>query len=187
MSRVRNDLFDNKEGYARGRPFVTMALWQLVKTAFFMTTFPWPSSVKVFWLRRFGTKIGTGACIKPRVNIHLPWKLTVGAHAWIGEDAVLLNFEAMKIGNHACISQGAFLCGGNHDFSTENMRYRHGKITVCDGAWVGARAFVAPGVTIGEDCVICACGVVTANMPAGAVCKGNPCKPSGHRWKSQQI
>lgn len=183
--RVRNDLFDARLGFERGRPVVVFALWQVVKWAFFKTTFPWPSGLKVWALRAFGARVGVGVCIKPRVNIHLPWKLEIGDHAWIGEEAFILNFEPVVIGAHACVSQRAFLCGGNHDYRDPAMKYRNGPIVIGAGAWVGAQGFVAPGVRIGDEAVVTACSVVLRDLPAGMICSGNPCVPVKARWASK--
>lgn len=180
--RVRNDDFDAAVGFSRGRSVVVFALWQLIKWAFFKTGLPWPSAMKVWLLRLFGAKVGRGVCIKPQVNIHLPWKLEVGDYAWLGEEAFILNFEPIKVGAHACISQRAFLCGGNHDYRDPAMSYRNGPITIGDGVWVGAQVFVAPGVTIAQEAVITAGSVVLKDMPKAMVCSGNPCVPIRERW-----
>jgi putative colanic acid biosynthesis acetyltransferase WcaF len=183
MTRVRNDLFNSRQGLERGRPFWVEAGWYLFKCAFFLNPLPVPSKLKRSLLRWFGAQIGRGVVIKPRVNIHLPWKLKVGDHAWIGEEVFILNFELVQIGTQCCLSQRAFLCTGNHDYSQPDFRFRNQPITVEDGAWIGAQVFVAPGITIGTEAVITAGSVVTKNMPARTVCSGNPCQPVKPRWK----
>lgn len=185
-TRVRNDHFDSSTGYARGRSVVVFALWQLVKWIFFRTVFPWPSGVKASLLRAFGATIGRGVCIKPQVNIHLPWKLAVGDHAWLGEEAFILNFEPICIGAHACISQRAFLCGGNHNYRDAAMSYRNAAITVEEGAWVGAQVFVAPGVTVGREAVISAGSVLLTNAEPERIYAGNPAAAKGWRWKESR-
>lgn len=182
MTRVRNDLFDATRGFRRGRSKPVEAAWYLVKCAFFLTALPFPSRLKCAWLRLFGARVGRGVVIKPRVNIHFPWKLTIGDHAWIGEEVFVLNLEPVTLGAHCCISQRAFLCTGNHDYRRPDMAYRSQPIAVADGAWVGAQAFVSPGVTVGEDAVITAGSVVTRNQPAGMICAGNPCAAVKPRW-----
>jgi len=184
MTRVRNNLFDAKAGLDRGRPHLVETVWYLVKWLVFLTAFPVPSEVKCAILRLFGARIGKGVVIKPRVNIHLPWKLDVGDFTWIGEEAFILNFEPVNIGAHCCISQRAFLCTGNHDYSQPAMPYRNRPISIQDGAWVGAQSFVGPGVTIQTEAVIAAGSVVTGSQPAGMVCGGNPCAPLKLRWPS---
>ena len=180
--RVRNDLFDAREGLDRGRPFWIEAIWYFCKCLLFLTPLPVPGCIKRTVLRRFGAHIGKGVIIKPRVNIHFPWKLTIGDHAWIGEEVFLLNFEPITIGDQCCISQRAFLCTGNHDYRKPSMPFRNQPITIEAGAWVGAQVFVSPGVTVGSEAVIAAGSVVTRNQPSAMVCAGNPCAPVRKRW-----
>jgi putative colanic acid biosynthesis acetyltransferase WcaF len=182
MTRVRNDLFDGRQNLVRGRSKAVEAVWYLTKCAFFLTAFPWPSSLKRALLRLFGARIGAHVRIKPRVNVHFPWKLEVGDHTWIGEEVFLLNMERIVIGAHCCISQRAFLCTGNHDFREVNMPFRNRPIVVEEGAWIGAQSFVAPGITVGSEAVVAAGSVVTKSLPRGMRCAGNPCTPLGPRW-----
>jgi len=183
MTRVRNDLFDANKGLDRGRHKSVEATWHLLKCLLFLSPLPWPSWLKCALLRLFGATIGKRVCIKPRVNIHFPWKLRIGDHSWIGEEVFLLNLEPITIGAHCCISQRAFLCSGNHDYRQPEMPYRNQLIIIEDGTWIGAQAFIAPGVTTGTDAVIMAGSVVHRNQPAGMVCGGNPCAPLKPRWR----
>jgi putative colanic acid biosynthesis acetyltransferase WcaF len=182
MTRVRNDLFDGGNGLDRGRSKAVEAVWYLVKCILFLTPLPVPSGIKCSLLRWFGASVGCGVVIKPRVNIHFPWKLCVGDHAWIGEEVFILNFEPVRIGAHCCLSQRAFICAGNHDYRQPDFRYRNRPITIEDGAWIGAQTFVSPGVIIGSEAVITAGSVVTQNQPGQMVCAGNPCAPVKARW-----
>jgi putative colanic acid biosynthesis acetyltransferase WcaF len=70
--------------------------WYLVKVVFFLTAIPWPSSLKAALLRRFGAQVGQGVVIAPRVNVHMPWKVTIGDHSWIGEEVFLLSLEPIS-------------------------------------------------------------------------------------------
>jgi putative colanic acid biosynthesis acetyltransferase WcaF len=185
--RVRNDLFDPSKGFDRGRSRWVEATWYLCKIVFFLSAFPWPSWLKVQLLRGFGARVGEGVVLKPRVNIHLPWRLEIGDHAWIGEEAFILNFADVKIGAHCCISQRAFLCTGNHDFREPDMPYRNRPISVEDGAWVGAQCFVGPGVTVGMEAVLTAGSVVTKDVPPAMICGGVPSVPLRPRWKSDAV
>ncbi len=182
MTRVRNDLFDPGKGLDRGRPRFIELMWYAAKCLVFLSPLPFPSAFKRGMLRIFGATIGKGVVIKPRVNIHLPWKLAVGDFTWVGEEVFIMNFEPVTIGAHCCISQRAFLCTGNHDFRQPDMRYRNRPITVENGAWVGAQVFVSPGVTIGMEAVITAGSVVTRSQPAKTICGGNPCVAGKPRW-----
>lgn len=182
-SRVRLDRFSASKGLDRGRSRLVEGAWYLCKCAFFLSPLPWPGGLKRALLRLFGARLGAGVVIKPRVNIHFPWKLTLGDWCWLGEECWLLNFEPFEIGAHACISQRAFLCGGNHDFRSEDFAYRNAPIRVGRGAWIGAGAFVGPGVTIGDYAVATAGSVVVRDLPANQVCSGNPCQPVRARFR----
>jgi putative colanic acid biosynthesis acetyltransferase WcaF len=181
-TRVRLDLFDPTCGLTRGRSASIEALWYAFKSVIFMSALPWPSALKVGLLRLFGASVGQGVVIKPRVNIHLPWKLTVGDHCWIGEGAWILNFEPVLIGAHSCISQNVFLCTGNHDFRDVTMPYRNAPIVVENGAWIAAQSFVGPGVTVGTEAVVLAGSVVLKSIAGGSVYQGSPCVFVTSRW-----
>ncbi len=181
-TKVRLDLFDSKKGLDRGASKPKEILWYLIKILFFLTAFPFPSNLKVIILRFFGAKIGSGVVIKPRVNIHFPWKLEIGNHVWIGEEAFLLNFEKLTIGNNVCISQRAFLCGGNHDYKVSSMPYRNGIITLDEGCWIGANVFVGPNVLIGKNTIVSASSLVTKSLAENGVYSGNPIQLIKNRW-----
>ena len=183
-SRVRLKDFDPSFGYSRGVSKITEISWYLIKVIFFLSAIPYPNKLKVLLLKLYGAKIGVGINIKPRVNFHMPWKLEIGDYAWIGEEAFILNFEKVKIGSNACISQRAFLCGGNHNYRDPAFNFRNGPITIGDGAWVGACCFIGPGVTIGIDTVIAAGSYVTASVGDNGVYRGNPAVFISERWRS---
>ncbi len=182
MTRVRNDLFDPAATFDRGRPAWFEALWYLVKCAFFLSPLPWPQALKRALLRAFGARIGDGVIIKPRVNIHLPWRLEIGEHTWLGEEVLVLSLDPIRIGGHCCISQRAFLCAGNHDYRDPRMPFRHGPIEIGDGAWIGANVFVGPGAVVGPEAVAAAGSVVNRALPPAMICAGNPCVPLRPRW-----
>lgn len=182
-SRVNLGAFNSAVGLERGAGKLKEITWYFIKMIFFLSAMPYPNALKKLLLQLFGARIGKGVVIKPRVNIHFPWKLIVGNDVWIGEEVFLLNFELLTVGDNVCISQRAFLCGGNHDFRIPEMPYRNGPITLMDGCWVGASVFVSPGVTIGTDTVVTAGSVVTANLESNGIYKGNPLVYIKSRWK----
>jgi len=182
-SKVNLHSFD-ANGFDRGAGKLKETFWYLTKMIFFLSAFPYPNIIKLTLLRAFGARVGNGVIIKPRVNIHFPWKLNIGNYVWIGEEVFILNFEQITIGNNVCISQRALLCGGNHDFKDPAMPYRNGPIILQDGVWVGACSFVGPSVTIGFDTIVTAASVVTANLNSNSIYKGNPATYVKNRWNS---
>ncbi|MHA4894187.1 WcaF family extracellular polysaccharide biosynthesis acetyltransferase [Pedobacter sp. PWIIR3] len=183
LSKVNLGRFDSFIGLDRGAGKLKEILWYFIKMIFFLTAFPYPSSIKRILLKIFGATIGHGVVIKPRVNIHMPWKLIIGNDVWIGEEAFILNFETIVIGNDVCVSQRAFLCGGNHDYRDPTMPYRNGPIILEDGCWVGASCFVGPDVKIGIDTVVSAGSIVTKSLAGNGIYKGNPAEYIKPRWK----
>lgn len=181
-TKVRLKDFDASIGLDRGAGKLKEICWYMAKVVFFMSALPYPTSFKVFLLRLFGAKIGTGVVIKPRVNIHFPWKLEISDDVWIGEEVFILNFEKVRIESNVCISQRSFLCGGNHDYRKPSMPYRNGPITLQQGCWIGAGCFIGPCVTIGVDTVITVGSVVTSDVGSNLVCRITPTDFQRPRW-----
>ena len=168
LSRYDNRSFD------RGASAVREGLWHLCQGFFFQPLWYVPSAVRVFWLRLFGAKIGRGVVIRAGVDISYPWRLTVGDYVWIGEEVRILSLAPVTLESNVCISQRAMLCTGSHDFRSETFDLVIRPITVEEGAWIAAQAFVGPGVTIGRGSVVAAGAVVVRDLPAGHRARGNP-------------
>jgi putative colanic acid biosynthesis acetyltransferase WcaF len=132
------------------------------------------SGVRTWVLRLFGAKIGTGVVIRPGVRVKYPWLLSIGDHSWLGEDCWIDNLVLVTIGSNACLSQGCYLCTGNHNWADVGFTLITKPITVCDGAWVGARALVAPGLTVGECAILTAGSVGKKDIPPYEIHDGNP-------------
>jgi putative colanic acid biosynthesis acetyltransferase WcaF len=127
-------------------------------------------------LRVFGARIGRNARIFPSVRIWAPWNLSVGTEASIAHEVDLYCVNQIAVGDHATVSQYAFLCTASHDVSDPHMRLTHAQISVADQAWVCAGAFVAPGVAVGEGSVVGARAVVTRDVEPWTIVAGNPAK-----------
>jgi len=151
--------FQNEE-FRRGAPFWKEGLWWVVRSLFFAPWFPVPSKVKVVALRAFGAKVGEGVIIRSRVNITFPWRLEVGDHVWIGDEVLILSLDRVRLGNNVCISQRAFLCAGSHDFRKETFDLVTAPITIGDGCWIAAQAFIGPGAAIASGTLVKANAVV---------------------------
>jgi len=179
--RADHSKFDPDRGFDRGRPRWIEALWVIIRAGFFMSSLPWPMSLKRRLLILFGAKIGQGFYIRPRVCIHFPWKLEVGNYCWIGDDCGLLNLEPIKIGDHVAIAHRVYLATGNHDYTDPCMSYRNRPIVIENGVWVASCAFIGPGVVIGEHAIIAAGAVVTKSVAPWKIMKGNPAVEVGTR------
>lgn len=149
-------------------------LWYCVNAVVFKSgLFPF-YGIKNLLLQLFGAKVATGVAIKPCVNIKYPWLLTIGNNAWIGEDVWIDNLVMVNIGSNVCISQGALLLTGSHNYKKPTFDLITGSITLKDGAWIGAKAIINQGITIGTHAVLTSGSVATKNLEAYAVYQGNP-------------
>ena len=169
---MRLDQFNNAD-YHRGRPALVEALW-LVAQALFLRSFIPGSLHRRLLLRLFGARIGTGVVIKPGVRVKFPWRLEVGAHAWIGEGVWIDNLAEVKIGAHCCLSQEAYLCTGSHDWSKTTFDLMTAPIIIGEGAWIAARAVVAPGVVVGEGAVLGLASLASKSLEAQGIYRGVP-------------
>jgi putative colanic acid biosynthesis acetyltransferase WcaF len=151
------------------------ACWFLVSGLFFRSGFFPFYGIKVSLLEIFGADVGKGVVIKPGVHIKYPWLLKLGNYCWIGENVWIDNLAMVEIGNHVCISQGALLLTGNHDYSKPAFDLMVKSIVLEDGVWVGAKAVVCPGVTCHSHAVLSVGSVATQSLEAYGVYQGNPC------------
>jgi putative colanic acid biosynthesis acetyltransferase WcaF len=163
--------FDNSWYQPGGR--LRRVLWYIVHELFICSGHP-VSAVRVVLLRMFGARIGNGVVIKPRVRVKYPWKLKVGDHTWIGEDVWIDNLGEVKIGANCCLSQGAMLLCGNHDYKRSTFDLLVGNITLEDGAWIGAKSVVCPGVICHIHSILAVGSVASAPLDAYGIYRGNP-------------
>lgn len=132
------------------------------------------SGLKVVLLRLYGAKVGKGVVIKPGVNIKYPWRLEIGDYSWVGECVWIDNLAKVQIGSHVCISQGAMLLTGNHNYKKVGFDLQIAPIQIEEGAWLGAKSTVCPGVSVASHAVLAVGSVATKDLAAYTVYQGNP-------------
>lgn len=177
---VQLEHYDNR-WFSPGGSLVKRALWFFVGQPILRAGWMPLSAVRVGLLRAFGARIGRGVTIKPAVDVKYPWHLSVGDHCWIGERAWIDNLTAVRLEDNVCISQGAYLCTGNHDWTDPHFGLLLAPIHLCEGSWAGARSTLLPGTVLGRGAVAGAGSVVSGVVPAFAVYSGNPARFSKSR------
>jgi putative colanic acid biosynthesis acetyltransferase WcaF len=153
-----------------------MVLWGLVWVVLFK---PSPKPMhrwRGVLLKMFGAKIGRGVYIASSAWIKYPWHLVMEDRACIAYDADIYSLGMIELGERCVVAQGVYLCTGTHDLSTEDMPLITGTITVGPDVFIGVRALVMPGVTLGEGSVIGGGAVVTKDVPSWEIWGGNPAK-----------
>ena len=168
MSRImRLDQFSNA-GFDRGASRLVEAVWIALSGLLFSSWLPgsrWRSAL----LRAFGARIGRGVVIKPGVRIKFPLRLSIGDNVWLGEAVWIDNLVQVKIGSNSCISQGAYLCTGSHDWTASAFNLIARPITVGSGCWIGAHARVAPGTIMGDGAVLVMGAFASGHLDPGSI------------------
>ncbi len=164
----------SRRGYHPGRPLIVRALWLWTEALLLINPLVTSYRLKRTVLRTFGASVGRGVLIKPGVHIKHPWRLRVGDHCWIGERAWIDNLVQVDIADNVCISQDAYLCTGNHDWSDPQLGMTPAPITLDHGVWIGARATVGPGVRVGEQAIVTLGSVLLSDAESRGVYAGNP-------------
>lgn len=164
------------DNYSRGNKLHRLA-WKICCALLFR-----PFSLPFFWrwrnfvLRCWGAKIGQGSKVNASAVIWAPWNLEIGQRTAIGAHAIIYNPGRITLGNKVAISQYSYLCTATHDYETRLHTLYWRPITVDDRAWVAARAFVGPGVTIGEGAIVGATASVYKDVEPWTVVGGNPAR-----------
>lgn len=168
------DLAQYNNSWYHPGPKWKMALWIFVNVLFFNNGLALFNGLKCWILRLFGAKVGKRVFIKPSVNIKYPWLLHIGNDVWIGENVWIDNLGLVVIGNNVCISQGAFLLTGNHNYKKPFFDLIIDTIVLEDGVWIGAKSTVCPGVTCNTHAVLAVSSVATADLEPYGIYQGSP-------------
>ena len=168
---MRLDLFSNPE-FDRGASRWTELLWMFAQAWLLSSWLP-GSGWRVRLLRAFGAKIGQGVVIKPHVRVKFPWRLAVGDHVWLGEDVWIDNLDRVEIGAHSCLSQGAYLCTGSHDWTDPTFSLVTRPIVIGQGCWVGAQASLAPGAVMEDGAVLAMASLGTGRLAGDQIHRGD--------------
>jgi putative colanic acid biosynthesis acetyltransferase WcaF len=168
-------------GYHPGRSYIVRAVWLVVEALVLLNPVIVSYRLKRTVLRLFGAEIGDGVLVKPGVHVKYPWRLTVGDDCWLGERAWIDNMEDVVLASDVVVSQGAYLCTGNHDWSDPAMPLAPRPIVVEHGAWIGAFAKVGPGTTVGAGSVLSLGAVALSDTEPWGIYAGNPAVRLGTR------
>ncbi len=156
------------------REKIGMLLWEIAWTLLCVWT-PKPLNAwRLLVLGWFGCKIDGIPFVHPRARIQIPWKLTLHDRSCLGDRANAYSLGEIELGFASTVAQECYLCTGTHDMEDKTRPLLTKKITIGDWAFLGARTFVLPGVTIGKNCVVGACSVVSKDLPDNCYAIGSP-------------
>lgn len=153
------------------------ALWNVTWALLASWTPPPMRAWRRLLLRAFGAKMASTANVRGKARIWYPKNLEMLDHASVDDHVFLYNVSPLTLGRYVDVSQGAFLCGGSHDYTRASNPIIARPTVIGDRAWICVDAFVGHGVTVPEGCVVGARAVVTRSLEAWTVYAGNPAKP----------
>jgi putative colanic acid biosynthesis acetyltransferase WcaF len=160
--------------YRPGRGLVVRALWMFVEPLVFLNPLVTSYGLKASILRLFGAQVGEGLIIKPGVHLKYPWRLRLGRNCWLGERAWVDNMEDVRLGDNVVVSQGAYICTGNHDWSDPGMGLAPQPVVIESGAWIGAFARIGPGRHVAEESIVALGAVLLTDTEPRGIYNGNP-------------
>lgn len=138
-------------------------------------------SVRNGLYRLSGVRIGRASTIHTGAKFYAPRGVSIGEGTLVGDHAVLDGRAPLKIGNHVDIASQVMIYNSEHDIHGEGFDPISGPVTIHDYVFIGPRAIILPGVTLGEGAVVAAGAVVTKDVPAHAIVGGVPAKVIGER------
>lgn len=155
---------------------VKMLLWELCWTIFCSWT-PKPLNAwRIFWLRLFGAHIFGAPFVHQRARIKIPWNLTLHDRACLSDRTNAYTLGEIILYEHATAAQEAYLCTGTHAFNEPAKNLITAPIIIEAHAFIGARAFIMPGIIVGKRAIVGACSVVTKSVAPNTVVMGNPAR-----------
>ncbi|WP_374576565.1 colanic acid biosynthesis acetyltransferase WcaF [Phenylobacterium sp. J367] len=129
---------------------------------------------RLFLLHLYGAKVRRTSAISPSAKIWFPPNLVLGDRCALGRRVNCYNMAPVTIGDHAIVSEGAFLCAGSHDVDDPNFQLVVAPVVIGPSAWLAADAMVGPGVIVGEGAVLGARSVAFRDLQPWTIYVGNP-------------
>lgn len=138
-------------------------------------------SVRIFYFRICGVKIGINSFIHMGARFYYPAGVRIGEGTIIGDHAFLDGRAPLIIGNHVDIASQVLIYNSEHNIHSEGFDPIEENVEIGDYAFIGPRAIILPGVKIGRGAVVGAGAVVTANVKDFEIVGGVPAKSIGER------
>lgn len=137
--------------------------------------------VRRFFYRLAGMRIGSGSTIHMAASIYNCKGIKIGKDSIVGEWAVLDGRASLTIGDHVDIATGVMIYNSEHDINDADFKATTAPVEIGDYVFIGPRAIILPGVSIGRGAVIGAGAVVTKNVLEFSIVGGVPAQVIGQR------
>jgi len=140
-----------------------------------------------FWTVRKLFFLASGVGLAKQAKLHCgvrffkPSGVSVGQGTIVGFGTFLDGRAPLVIGEQVDIASEVMIYNSSHDINSDDMRATEKEVTIGDYVFVGPRAIILPGVTLGRGAVVAAGAVVTKDVPAKTIVAGIPAKVVGER------
>jgi len=131
--------------------------------------------------RGLGVRLGRRTSIHRNCRFYRPSHVTIGAHCVILRDVLLDGRRGLTIDDNVNISEGVMVFSLHHDMNSSEFAAEGGTVSIGDHVFIGARAIILPGVTIGRGAVVAAGAVVTKDVAPLSIVGGVPAREIGSR------
>lgn len=128
-----------------------------------------------------GVKIGPGSSIHMHAKFYNPENISIGKDTIIGESVVLDGRDKLIIGDHVDIASEVMIYNAEHDINSKDFHALSSPVIIEDYVFIGPRAIILPGITIGRGAVVAAGAVVTKSVNPFEIVGGVPAKVIGLR------
>ncbi len=128
-------------------------------------------------LRQLFGSTGKHAFVEPPFHCDYGYNIHVGENFYANFDCIILDVCLVTIGNNCAMAPGVHIYTATHPIDAQERiaGAEYGKpVTIGDNVWIGGRAVINPGITIGNNVVIASGSIVTKNIPDNVVVAGNP-------------
>jgi acetyltransferase-like isoleucine patch superfamily enzyme len=102
-------------------------------------------------------------------------KLRIGDRVFLNNGVFVSCVHEITIGDDVAIANEVYLTDSD-SHGVEGRKVREEPIRIGNGTWIGARAIILPGVTIGSRALVAAGSVVTRDVPDDTLVAGNPAR-----------
>ena len=140
--------------------------------------------LRKFVYKALGAQIGKNVVFHFKTEIRGIHKLKIGKGTIVGDNALLDARRGLTIGNNVIIASNVTIHPGGHDIRDPYFRppaMDSSPVVIGDRVYIGARAMILNGVTIGEGAVLCAGCIVTKDVEPYTVVAGIPAKKINER------
>lgn len=142
---------------------------------------PFHTVRRVIYRGLLRVQLGAHSSVHRGCRLYRPAGVRIGRHSVINRDVLLDGRMGVTIGDNVSISEGTVILSLQHDVHDANFDNAGAPVVIQDYVFVGTRALILPGVTVGRGAVVAAGAIVTRDVEPYTIVAGSPAKPIGTR------